>query len=75
MAAKVFSQKSQRKNIEIGRFLDKLGLNLTDNFDKTEWVEFSLEQAKKIRDLIDSIVKSIDEGDEKGGYVHGHYRI
>lgn len=75
MAAKVFSQKSQRKNIEIQRFLGKLGLNLTDDFDKTEWVEFSLEQAKKIRDLIDTVIEGIEGNDDKYGYVYEHYRI
>ena len=62
MAAKVFSENSKRNNIEIAKVnLNKVGINVTDDFEKSDWVVFTVEQAKEIRLIIDAFIKDIEE--------------
>ena len=62
MAAKVFSENSKRNNIEIAKInLNKIGINVTDDFEKSDWVVFNVEQAKELRLIIDAFIKDIEE--------------
>ena len=62
---KVYYRAGKRNcpNIEIARInIRELGINLTDDVSgKTAWVGFPLEQARKIRSLIDKTIRNIEE--------------